>query len=117
MTSFPDQPRAVVIQVPAVVPNGTIRTVEGMFQNLQGKRLTLESSEPLPVSTVVSVEYDDTLFLGEVVACAEVDRTWNMEVKVEQVLNGLQSLMALRTRLLSEGLPQQVGFTHAGTYN
>ena len=73
---------------------------------MQGKRLLIEASEPLAVSTAVSVEYDDTLFLGEVITCSEVKQVWELEIKVEQVLTGLQSLMALRNRLLSEGVTQ-----------
>ena len=75
------------------------------FQGSEGKRLSLQASEPVPVSSAVSVEFNDVLFLGEVVACTgEVNRACNVEIKVEQVLSGLQSLMALRSRLLGEGM-------------
>lgn len=103
---FPDQPRAAVIQIPATEPNGSKRRVSCMFQGMHNKRLTLEAEESLRAGGVVSVEYDDTLFLGEVVSCVGSGTTWSVEVKVEQILNGLQSLLALRSRLLSEGVPQ-----------
>ena len=69
---------------------------------MQGKRLILESSASLPVSTAVTVEYNDALFLGEVLNCCKINDFWKVEIKVEQVLSGLQSLIALRSRLLCE---------------
>lgn len=73
---------------------------------MQGKRLTVDATEDVPVSSPVSVEYDDALFLGEVVTCAAHEKGWTVEIKVEQILSGLQSLMALRARLLSESIAQ-----------
>lgn len=100
--------------MPSAEPNGAKRSIPCMFQGMHGKRLTLESCESVPSSTVISVEYDDTLFLGEVVSCVGSENTWSVEIKIEQVLNGLQSLMALRSRLLSEGVPQPSGAPHVG---
>ena len=74
---------------------------------MHGKRLSLKADEALPVSSVISVEHDDELFLGEVVSCVEAERGWDLQIKVEQILTGLQSLMALRARLLSEGAAAQ----------
>ena len=77
-----------------------------MFFGLEGKRLTVEAAEPIAVSSVISVEYEDSMFLGEVIACTQNEDGYHLEIKVEQILNGLQSLMALRARLLSEGATQ-----------
>lgn len=84
---------------------------------MDGKRLNLEATEAVPVSTALSVEYDDELFLGEVVSCAQTRQGWKLEIKVEQILTGLQSLMALRERLLSEGIPQPLGLIPIGALN
>jgi hypothetical protein len=73
---------------------------------MQGKRLILEASAPVPAFTAVTVEYNDALFLGEIVACAKMDGLWKVEIKVEQILTGLQSLIALRSRLLCENALQ-----------
>jgi len=71
---------------------------------MEGKRLRLESPERLSASTVVSVEYNDALFLGEVINCRKDSADiWQLEIKVDQILTGLQSLMALRAGLLGEG--------------
>ena len=84
---------------------------------MHGKRLSLEAGEALPVSSVISVEYDDELFLGEVVSCVETEQGWNLQIKVEQILTGLQSLIALRARLLSESVPQPLRLLPIGARN
>ena len=71
---------------------------------MQGKRLLLETEQTLPISQAVTVEYNDALFLGEVIFCANINQSWKVEIKVEQVLSGLQSLIALRSRLLCENV-------------
>lgn len=63
----------------------------------------LETPERLGISTAVSVEYNDSLFLGEVIGCRSGgEDIWRMDIKVEQILTGLQNLMALRAGLLGE---------------
>ena len=69
---------------------------------MQGKCLLLEANEPIPASLAVTVEYNDALFLGEVIICAKINGVWKVEIKVEQILTGLQSLITLRSRLLGE---------------
>ncbi len=72
------------------------------FGEVQGKRLLVEGQRALPSGATVTVEFDDALFLGEVVLCKEISDSWTFEIKVEQVLSGLQSLMALRSQLLGD---------------
>ena len=76
------------------------------FRGVQGNRLTLGVSQRISPFATLSVEYDDVLFLGEVVACTQdyADR-WSVEIVIEQMLNGLQSLVTLRSRLLGESVP------------
>ncbi|MGA8026122.1 MAG: hypothetical protein WB992_03190 [Bryobacteraceae bacterium] len=105
-TSFGDQSQAAVIQVAAPGSNGMKRSIPCTFQGAHGKRLILQAGEPLPISTVISVEHEDALALGEVLACAAgLNGAWSIDVKVHQVLSGLESLMALRAGLLGERLP------------
>ena len=82
---------------------------------MEGKRLNLTSRDRLPALTALTVEYGDAMFLGEVVACTHnCDDTWHVEIKVEQILTGLQSLMNLRASLLGEQAPAPVKMAHAG---
>ena len=70
---------------------------------MEGKRLFVESPERISMSTPVSVEYNDAMFLGEVVLCKPTgDGNYRVEIFVEQILTGLQSLMALRAGLLGD---------------
>ena len=116
-TSFSDHLPPAVIQVPSPAGDGSKRRIPCTFNGMHGKRLSLEAGEALPMSTVISVEYDDELFLGEVVSCVEAERAWDLQIKVEQILTGLQSLMALRARLLSEGAAQPLRLLPIGARN
>ena len=71
-------------------------------ERFQGNRLRVLTGERVACGAPVSVEHEDTLLLGEVVHVAEQATSWAMEIRVEQMLNGLMSLMALRARLLEE---------------
>lgn len=111
--AFETRPQPAVIQVAS--GTGEARTsVPCTLQGMNGKRLRLEAGQRLPASTAVSVEYNDALFLGEVIACTSgPGSSWLVEVKIEQILTGLQSLVALRSRLLGEGVPTRIGLMPA----
>jgi hypothetical protein len=105
VNTFRDLPNSATIQISTA--NGARQSVPCCFDGLDGKRLNLTSRERITSCTAVSVEYDDAMFLGEVLACTHnVDDSWHLEIKVEQVLTGLQSLMNLRARLLGEPIPE-----------
>jgi hypothetical protein len=72
---------------------------------MQGKRLIVDVSDPIATSAAVTVECDDAMFLGEVVAATAQNGRYHVEIAVEQRLSGLQSLMALRAQLLGENVP------------
>jgi hypothetical protein len=94
---------------------GEKREVPCDFDGVQGKRLTLVADQRIAASTPLTVEYNDAMFLGEVVACTEdVQHRWHIEVKIEQILTGLQSLMNLRANLLGEQSPAPVRMALAG---
>jgi hypothetical protein len=67
------------------------------------RRLALISADRVRIPTTVSMEHDDTIFMGEVVACTQdCDQNWHMELRVEQVLNGLRRLRLQREMLMGE---------------
>lgn len=104
-TSFDQNHQSAVLNLPSGGNYGQKQTIPCLFAGIEGKRLAIELPERAPVSAAVSVEYNDALFLGEVVSSRlEASGYWKAEVKVEQVLTGLMSLMNLRTRLLGEGV-------------
>jgi hypothetical protein len=103
-STFEDHPHPATIQIPTGEPNGAKTNVPCTFSAMKGKRLILESSERIGMSTPVSVEYNDAMFLGEVMLCKPLgEGNFRVEIFVEQILTGLQSLMALRAGLLGDG--------------
>ena len=79
----------------------------GTFQSFEHRRLLFKSRRSFSISSAISLEYDDVLFVGEVLACVrEPDDAWKVLVQVQHMLNGLQSLLHLRNQLL--GVPSSV---------
>lgn len=103
MTNSPDHPKYAVLQVRSSAPGESARQIDCQVQAIDAKRLSLVSRERVRVSTPVTLEYNDNMLLGEVMACTQdCDQQWHIELKLEQILTGLQSLMSLRERLFSE---------------
>ncbi len=78
------------------------QTIPCLFGEVKGSRLVVQAESAVESSTVVTVEYQDELFLGEVITRKQDGEAFTLEIKLEQVLSGLQSLMALRSRLLCD---------------
>lgn len=103
ISTFNDHPQPAIIQIPTGEANGEKLQIASSVTGMDGKRLIMQSCERISMSTPVSVEYNDAMFLGEVMLCkATADGHYHVEIFVEQILTGLQSLMALRTGLLGE---------------
>lgn len=117
-TEFDDHPQSATIQLPLPSGNGEKRSIPCAFYGMQGKRLIVEAAEPISISTALSIEHEDNLFLGEVVACAaESAGVYKMDIKIEQILTGLQSLMNLRAGLLGERVPERLSLMPIGVRN
>ena len=117
MSSMSDHKGPAVLQLPARDGLGGKHSIPCELEGMQGKRLILSATEYITESTAVSVEYEDTLFLGEVVVSSESGENWRLEILVEQMLNGLQSLMVLRAHLMSESMSAQVASFPVGMRN
>jgi hypothetical protein len=106
LSSFDDHPHPATIQISTGAANGAKLQLPSTFTGMDGKRLVLESPERISLATPVSVEYNDAMFLGEVMLCkANGDGNYRVEIYVEQILTGLQSLIALRAGLLGDAAP------------
>jgi len=86
----------------AQIGGGSKRSIPCSVERFQGNRLRILASERVAAGTAVSVEHEDALLLGEVAHEVEQSTSWALDIRVEQMLNGLMSLMALRARLLEE---------------
>ena len=109
MTStFDDHPHPATIQIPTGNANGEKLHVPSTVLGMEGKRLILDSPDRISMSTPVSVEYNDAMFLGEVMLCKATEAGgYRVEIFVEQILTGLQSLIALRAGLLGDAAVKQ----------
>ncbi len=73
----------------------------GAFTSFTTRYLTLTAGELIRASLAVSVEYNDILFVGEVIACCEESSNcFEIQIDVEHTLTGLQSLLKLNAELL-----------------
>lgn len=116
--SFDEHPGSAIIQLPVRSGNGAKRSIPCVFYGMHGKRLVIEANEAISISTALSIEYEDNLFLGEVVICGtQSGGNYRMEIKIEQILTGLQSLMNLRAGLLGEAVPQPLSLMPVGMRN
>lgn len=103
MKNSTDYPTHATLQIRSSVMGGAPKEVQCQVDRLSGTRLSLISPERVTLSSAVSVEYDDSMLLCEVMACTQdCEQRWHLEMQVEQILTGLQSLVTLRERLLGE---------------
>jgi hypothetical protein len=117
-TYFDEHPQSATIQIPLPEGHGAKRSVPCALYGMEGKRLIVEAGEPLSISSALSIEHEDNLFLGEVVACAaESPGIYKISIKIEQILTGLQSLMNLRAGLLGDGVAQPLSLIPVGVRN
>jgi hypothetical protein len=93
---------SVIIRIASPTNPSAKHEFPSTFVEMQGKRLIVDVQEPVAVSSAITVECDDAMFLGEVAAVTPANGRYHVEISVEQVLSGLQSLMALRAQLLGE---------------
>ena len=79
------------------------RDLHCQFDAFSNKTLTVSAGESLSLSTPLSVEYNDAMFLGDVIGCnLENGSPYQIRIRVHQVVSGLQGLMNLRAQLLGE---------------
>ncbi|MDQ2843523.1 MAG: hypothetical protein M3Y72_21280 [Acidobacteriota bacterium] len=103
-SSFDQNAPSAVLNFPSPDQSGVNHSLTCLFHGMEGKRLVIECPDRPSCRAAVSVEFNDALFLGEIVtANPGAKGYWRAEIQVEQVLTGLQSLMILRERLLNEG--------------
>ena len=115
VTFFHDYPSDATIQLPGDHPS-QVRRIECNYRGMSDRRLSLVAAERVPSATALTVEYEDAMFLGEVVTCTEdVSHAFHIDIKVEQILTGLQSLMNLRANLLGEPVPAPLRMMPAGS--
>ena len=88
------------MRIEIVSVTGTRPSASGVFREFAQGILDLTSDMHVSSGTVVSVEGEDTMFIGEALGCWHADAgTWMVRVKVHDMLTNFQSLMRLRNAL------------------
>ncbi len=90
------------IHLPSPTAQGAKIDVPCSVVEIKGRHIRLKSKELVPARVPLSVEHEDALYLGEVIHCIREGAEYMVDIEVEQVLTGLQSLVSLRARLLDE---------------
>ncbi len=91
---------SAVLEIHAPAGTGERRRIPCAVHTFAHQWLTLIAGELLAASTAVGIEHNDVLFIGEVVRSTTRDSDeWAIDIKVVQILTGLQSLMILRAQL------------------
>ena len=62
------------------------------IRNVSRNGVQLELQQPLPAGTLVKIDIDNALVLGEVIYCRPQGPSCLIGIKLEQVLNGLAEL-------------------------
>jgi hypothetical protein len=80
----------------------TERSLSCIVNYWQAPRLQIILAECVLAGSVVGVEHDDMLLMGEVVFSTPQAHLWRADIHVEHTLNGLTNLMASREKPLGE---------------
>jgi hypothetical protein len=70
------------------------KVLQGEIRNVSEGGTQIRLGEPLPPFTLVRIEYEDNLLLGEVVYCRQDRSSWLLGLRVEHGLFGLTALAA-----------------------
>lgn len=89
-----------ILHLPSDETGGARRSVPCAILEIHGQYLRVITTHAVSAGAAISVEGADAMFLGEVVRATNEDGRYRLDVRVEQILNGLMSLMSLRARLL-----------------
>ena len=70
----------------------TPEIVHGMVRNVSEGGTQIRLDQPLAPPTLVKIEYEDNLLLGEVIYCEETQTGWLVGVRIEHGLFALSAI-------------------------
>lgn len=68
------------------------RVLEGEILNVSKGGTRVHLDQPLGAGSLLRIEYDNNLLLGEVVYCQQEQAGWVVGIRAEHVLSGLTAL-------------------------
>ena len=87
--------------------DGLRASIEVEVSNLSGRGMHLRIPCDIPPGTLVRIDSDDALYLGEVCHCRPVEGHYEAGIKLDQVLSGLSDLEKLNQNLIKEEKEQR----------
>jgi PilZ domain-containing protein len=68
------------------------QAVQGEIRNVSKRGTQLHLNQPLGTGSLLRIEYDNNLLLGEVVSCRQEQAGWVVGIRIEHALSGLTAL-------------------------
>jgi len=68
------------------------QVIQGEIRNVSKSGTQLHLDQPLGTGSLLRVEYDNNLLLGEVVYCQQKQTGWIVGIRIEHTLTGLSAL-------------------------
>jgi hypothetical protein len=86
---------------------GSSESFEATLVNISGRGIRLKTNRPLDCDSVIRIDLENGLLLGEVCYCATDGDGYGIGVQLEHSLLNLAELTRMRQRILSEeGAPR-----------
>jgi hypothetical protein len=79
---------------PAIVTvlGSATEVLQGEIRNVSKGGTQLQLPRPIGIGSLVRIEYDNSLILGEVVYCIQEQAFWIAGIRIEHALSGLTAL-------------------------
>jgi hypothetical protein len=71
---------------------GATKVLQGEIRNVSKGGTQLQVGQPLLSGSLLRVEYDNNLLLGEVIYCQQEQPGWIVGIRVEHSLSGINAL-------------------------
>jgi len=68
------------------------QVLQGEVRNVSKGGTQLHLDQPLAIGSLLKVEYDNNLLLGEVIYCLQEKPVWVVGIRIEHLLSGLAAL-------------------------
>jgi hypothetical protein len=68
------------------------RILQGEIRNVSKGGTQLQLPQPIAIGSLLRIEYDNNLILGEVVYCAQKEAVWVAGIRIEHALSDLTAL-------------------------
>src|SRR5579859_1450698 len=68
------------------------QVLQAELRNVSKSGTQLQTAQPLPTGSLLRIEYENNLLLGEVIYCQQQQTGWLVGIRIEHALSGLAAL-------------------------